>query len=97
MSTTASYNLRIKVQHNFSTTRAILSFAKKDSPDEKIFILLKELITDAMGQDDVRVRTKHSASQGTMRMPGEDVQRTSVWVPLEPALEKIKPASFWQF
>lgn len=67
-------HLRRKVQNNFSTTRAILSCAKKGSPDEKILILLKELITDSMGQDAVRVRTKHSASQGTMRMPGEDIQ-----------------------
>ncbi len=63
--------LRIKVQQYFSTTRSILSFAKKDSPDENIFILLKELITYSMGQDAVRARTKHSASQGTMRMPGK--------------------------
>lgn len=77
--------------------RAMLNCAKKDSTDENIFILLMGFITDSMGQDAVRVRTKHSASQGTMRMPGEDVQRTSVRVPVEPTLEQIKFASFWQF
>jgi hypothetical protein len=77
-----SGELRIRLRifpHSLGTFRAALNCANRVSPDENIFIVVAFLSEQSGTYEFVRVRDNVNVSQGTMRLPPEDVDRMDIF------------------